>query len=34
VPAGTVITAEMVSPPPVSVLWRLRREMEAMFGLV
>jgi predicted homoserine dehydrogenase-like protein len=34
VPAGTVITAEMVEPPADSLLWKLRREMEASFGLV
>ena len=28
VPAGTVIMAAMVEPPPDSVLWRLGREME------
>ena len=33
VPAGTVITAEMVERPKVSLLWRLRREMEDAFGL-
>jgi predicted homoserine dehydrogenase-like protein len=33
VPAGTVITAEMVEPPKDSLLWRLRREMEDAFGL-
>jgi predicted homoserine dehydrogenase-like protein len=33
VPAGTVMTAEMVEPPPDSGLWRLRREMEETFGL-
>jgi len=33
VPAGTVISAEMVEPPADSLLWRLRREMEATFGL-
>jgi predicted homoserine dehydrogenase-like protein len=33
VPAGTVITAEMVQRPKGSLLWRLRREMEDAFGL-
>ena len=33
VPAGATITAEMVEPPADSLLWRLRREMEAAFGL-
>jgi predicted homoserine dehydrogenase-like protein len=33
VATGTVITAEMVEPPKESVLWTLRREMEASFGL-
>jgi predicted homoserine dehydrogenase-like protein len=33
VPAGTVIAAEMVEPPKESLLWRLRREMERVFGL-
>jgi predicted homoserine dehydrogenase-like protein len=31
IPAGTRITAEMVSPPENSVLWRLRREQEELF---
>jgi predicted homoserine dehydrogenase-like protein len=33
VPAGTVITAEMVEPPKESHLWRLRQEMEEAFDL-
>jgi predicted homoserine dehydrogenase-like protein len=33
VPAGSVITAEMVRQPEDSTLWRLRREMEEAFGL-
>lgn len=33
VPAGTVITAEMVEPPKESHLWRLRQEMEGAFSL-
>ena len=33
VPAGTIITAEMVQRPEASLLWRLRREMEDAFGL-
>jgi predicted homoserine dehydrogenase-like protein len=33
VPAGTVITADMVEPPADSLLWRLRREMEEAFNL-
>jgi len=33
VPAGTVITAEMVLRPEASLLWRLRGEMEEAFGL-
>ncbi len=33
VPAGTVITAEMVEKPADSLLWKLRREMEASFAL-
>jgi predicted homoserine dehydrogenase-like protein len=33
VAAGTVITADMVEPPPDSLLWRLRREMEEAFSL-
>ncbi len=33
VPAGTIITADMIEPPTESRLWSLRREMEAVFGL-
>ncbi len=33
VPAGSIITAEMILPPSESRLWGLRREMEAEFGL-
>ncbi len=33
VPAGTVITTEMVEPPKESQLWRLRQEMERAFKL-
>ena len=33
VPPGTVIAADMVEPPTESLLWKLRREMEATFGL-
>jgi predicted homoserine dehydrogenase-like protein len=33
IPAGTVITAEMIEPPTQSLLWSLRREMEEAFGL-
>jgi predicted homoserine dehydrogenase-like protein len=33
VPAGTIITTEMVDRPKASLLWRLRREMEDAFGL-
>ncbi len=33
IPAGTIITAEMVAPPKESLLWNLRREMETTFGL-
>jgi predicted homoserine dehydrogenase-like protein len=34
VPAGTVITGEMVVPPPASVLWSLRAQQDAHFGQV
>lgn len=33
VPAGTIITADMVQKPTNSVLWTLRQEMEKEFGL-
>ena len=33
VPAGTLITADMVAAPSDSALWRLRREMDRHFGL-
>ncbi|MEI7673668.1 MAG: flagellar biosynthesis protein FlgA [Deltaproteobacteria bacterium] len=33
VPAGTIITADMVQKPTNSLLWTLRREMEKEFGL-
>ncbi|MFB3817597.1 MAG: NAD(P)H-dependent oxidoreductase [Candidatus Methylomirabilales bacterium] len=33
VPAGTIITAKMVTPPAGSRLWSLRREMEEVFNL-
>lgn len=33
VPAGAVITAEMVEPPKDSRLWALRQELEEVFGL-
>ncbi len=33
VPAGTVITADMVEPPKESLLWSLRRELEKTFKL-
>jgi predicted homoserine dehydrogenase-like protein len=33
VPAGTIITAEMVEPPRDSLLWSLRRELDEVFGL-
>jgi predicted homoserine dehydrogenase-like protein len=33
VPAGTIISADMVKPPKESLLWTLRREMEETFGL-
>jgi predicted homoserine dehydrogenase-like protein len=33
VPAGTLITAEMVERPKASLLWRLRQEMEGAFDL-
>ncbi len=33
VAAGTVVTADMIEPPQESLLWSLRREMEAAFGL-
>ena len=33
IPAGTVITADMIEPPKESLLWSLRREMERTFGL-
>jgi predicted homoserine dehydrogenase-like protein len=32
-PAGSVITAEMIEPPKESLLWSLRREMERTFAL-
>lgn len=32
IPAGTRITADLVTPPENSVLWRLRREQEELFG--
>ena len=33
VAAGTIISADMVTPPKESLLWTLRREMEKSFGL-
>lgn len=33
VPAGTIITADMLQPPTESLLWTLRREMEETFAL-
>jgi predicted homoserine dehydrogenase-like protein len=33
VPAGSIITAEMVAPPKDSRLWALRRELEETFAL-
>jgi predicted homoserine dehydrogenase-like protein len=33
VPAGTVISADMVEPPKESLLWTLRRQLEGTFGL-
>jgi predicted homoserine dehydrogenase-like protein len=33
VPASTIISADMVTPPKESMLWTLRREMEKSFGL-
>jgi predicted homoserine dehydrogenase-like protein len=33
VPAGSIITAEMVAPPKDSRLWALRRELEEAFAL-
>lgn len=33
VPAGSVLTAEMIEPPKDSLLWSLRHEMETTFGL-
>jgi predicted homoserine dehydrogenase-like protein len=33
VPAGTIITADMVEPPKDSQLWSLRRQLEETFGL-
>ena len=33
VPAGTILTAEMIEPPTESRLWALRRELEDIFAL-
>ena len=33
VPAGTIITADMLQRPTDSLLWTLRREMEEAFAL-
>lgn len=32
IPAGTVVTGAMIEPPADSVLWRLRREQDALFA--